>query len=83
MYLKDNRTGVEYYFNKAYQMWDGKGIYDLTTQKEGKYANFNLALILYAIKIFNTTIGDYTQIEERLWSMQQFNGGITSLANLK
>lgn len=83
MYLKDNRTGVEYYFNKAYQMWDGKGIYDLTTQKEGKYANFKLALILYAIKIFNTTIGDYTQIEERLWSMQQVNGGITSLANLK
>jgi hypothetical protein len=63
-------------------MWDGKGIYDLATQNDGKYANFKLALILYASKILNITIGNYTQIEDKLWSMQQSNGGITSLSDL-
>lgn len=81
-YLRGNRTGAEYYFNKAYGMWDGKGINDLATQKEGRYANYKLALILYASKILSLSIGNYTQIEGKLWSMQQSNGGITSLANL-
>lgn len=82
MYLRGNMTGAEYYFNKAYRMWDGKGIYDFTTQKDGIYANYKLALILYASKVLSLPIGNYTQIEERLWSMQQVNGGITSLADL-
>lgn len=81
-YLIGNRTGAEYYFFKAYRMWDGKGIYDLTTQKEGKYTSFKLALILYASKVLSLTIGNYTRIEDKMWSMQQANGGIISLANL-
>jgi len=81
-YLRGNRTGAEYYFNKAYKMWDGKGIYDLATQKDGEYANYKLALILYASKVLSLSIGNYTKIEEKLWSMQQPNGGITSLADL-
>ena len=82
LFLKGNRKGAEHYFNQAYQIWDGKGIYDLTTQEEGKYANYKLALILYTSKILNLTIGNDTQIESKLWSMQQANGGITSLADL-
>ena len=81
-YLIGNRTEADYYFFKAYNMWDGKGIYDLATQNESTYANFKLALILYASKVLNLTIGNYTQIEEKMWSMQQPNGGITSLADL-
>jgi hypothetical protein len=59
-----------------------KGINDLATQNESTYANYKLALILYASKVLNLTIGNYTQIEEKLWSMQQPNGGITSLSDL-
>ena len=81
-YLRGNRTGAEYYFDKAYKMWDGKGIKDNATKTDEVYANFKLALILYTSKILNITIEDYSQIEERLWSMQQENGGITSLADL-
>lgn len=82
LFLSGNMTGAEYYFNKAYRMWDGKGIYDLATQKDGKYANYKLALILYASKVLSLSIGNYTKIEDKLWSMQQSNGGITSLADL-
>lgn len=82
LFFRGNRTGAEYYFYKAYKMWDGKGIYDLATKQEGKYANYKLALILYASKILGLSIGNYTKIKEKLWSMQQANGGITSLADI-
>jgi hypothetical protein len=81
-FLKGNRAAAEYYFNQSVTMWDGKGIYDLSTQKDGKYANYKLALILYASRVLNLKIEDFTRIEERLWNMQQTNGGITSLADL-
>lgn len=82
-FLKGNRTGAEHYFDKAYRMWDGKGINDRFTENESKYANFKLALILYASKVLDIDIGNYTQIEQKLWSMQQSNGGVTSLADLR
>ncbi len=83
LYLRGNRTGAEYYFDKAYKMWDGKGIYDLSTENDtkGNYANYKLALILFASKVLELNIANYTQIEDKLWSMQQLNGGITSLTN--
>jgi len=37
---------------------------------------------LYAGKVLSLSIGNYTQIEDKLWSMQQSNGGMTSLADL-
>jgi hypothetical protein len=80
-YLRGNKTGAEYYFYKAYKMWDGKGIYDLATQ-EGNYSNYKLALILYASKVLSLSIGNYSKIEDKLWSMQQSSGGITSLADI-
>jgi hypothetical protein len=82
LYLRGNRTEAEDYFDQAYRMWDGTGINDTATKTDGEYANFKLALILYASKILNLPIGNYTQIEDRLWSMQQENGGITSLADV-
>ena len=74
LYLQGNRTGAEFYFYKAYNMWDGMGINDNATKIDGEYANFKLALMLYANKILNLPIGNYTQIEDKLWSIQQENG---------
>lgn len=81
-HVQDNRTGAEYYFGQAYAMWDGKGIYDKATEDDGYYANYKLALLLYVSRVLNITLSDYQQIEDQLWSMQQINGGITSLADL-
>jgi hypothetical protein len=82
LFQRGNRTGAEYYFNNASKMWDGKGIYDLATRIDGKYANYKLALVLYASKILGISISSYNMIKDKLWSMQQSNGGITSLADL-
>lgn len=79
-YLKGNLTEAKQYFNQASVLWDGKGIYDNATVSEGKYANYKLALLIYASKVLNTPID--STIEQKLWSMQQANGGITSLADL-
>ncbi|MBI4232300.1 hypothetical protein HY605_03640 [Candidatus Peregrinibacteria bacterium] len=87
-YLKGNRTAANQYFREAYMMFDGKGVYDLATQTDGRYATYKLALILYASKVldypvpYNVTKPNYNPIEDRLWSMQQENGGITSLSDL-
>jgi len=81
-YLRGNRSAAESYFFEAYNMWDRNGVNDSATRQDGTYANFKLALILYASKVLNLTIGNYSQIEDKLWSMQQANGGITSLADL-
>lgn len=81
-HLRGNRSEAEYYFYKAYQMWDGKGINDLATLEDGAYANYKLALVLYASKVLGLAIPNYNRIEEKLWSMQQIDGGITSLADM-
>lgn len=87
-YLKGNRTAANQYFEEAYQMFDGKGVYDLATKTDGKYANYKLALILYASRVldypipYNESTPNYNPIQDRLWSMQQKNGGITSLSDL-
>lgn len=83
-YLKGNRTAAENYFRRAYQMFDGKGIYDLATETDGRYANYKLALILYASRVLDYPLPHNLarSIEERLWSMQQRDGGIVSLADL-
>jgi hypothetical protein len=81
-YLSGNKTSANQYFYKAYDMWDGKGVYDDATQTNHAYSNYKLALLLFASKVLNLTISDYNAIENKLWSMQQINGGITSLAEL-
>ena len=79
-YLKGDRVNASNYFNQALSMWDGKGIKDDAAKKDGKYANYKLALIMYSSKVLQIEIDK--DLEMKLWSMQQTNGGITSLADL-
>jgi hypothetical protein len=86
-FLRGNRTGAEEYFHDAYQMWDGKGIFDKATSTENGvfYANYKIALVLYAAKVLNVNSSVYvnlTEMEDTLWSMQSpATGGITALAD--
>ena len=84
-YLAGNKSGADDYFYRAYAMWDSKGINDVSVEpgkSDAHYSNYKLALVLYASKVLNITIDNYSQIEAKLWSMQQQNGGITSWADL-
>ncbi|MBT9161294.1 MAG: hypothetical protein DDT26_02599 [Dehalococcoidia bacterium] len=75
-HLRGEGEAARKYFHQAYSMWDGKGIYDAATRREGIYATHKLALILYAGRVLNITIN--SQIEARLWSMQNPDGGIAA-----
>ncbi len=81
-YLKGDLSASKGNFTEALGLWDGKGINDDATKTDRKYANYKLALILYAAKILNFDDARIPKIEHKLWSMQQDNWGITSLANL-
>jgi len=80
-HLRDNREAAKKYFLKAYSMWDGKGIYDAATRRENVYASHKLALILYASRVLDIPITN--QIEARLWSMQNPDGGIAAYFNFE
>jgi hypothetical protein len=73
-----NITGATELFNEAYSMWNGIGIWDKATKNESLYATYKLALLLYASRILGIPLADREQIEERLWSMQQSDGGIAT-----
>ncbi len=76
-HLRGEGEAARKYFHQAYSMWDGKGIYDAATRREGIYATHKLALILYASRVLDIPI-DCPQIEARLWSMQNPDGGIAA-----
>jgi hypothetical protein len=68
-------------FDLACSLWDGKGIFDEATAVENRYANYKLAMILYASQILSLRKDSYSNMEQTLWSMQLSNGGIASLAD--
>jgi len=83
LYFDKEYEGAEEWFFKAYEMFDGKGLYDKATQVDGKYANYKMALLLYTSKVLDIDIPAFDTIERQLWSMQNTtNGGIVSLADL-
>lgn len=82
-YWSGNNTMAEYCYKKAYDMFDGKGVYDISTEKNKRYVNYKLALLIYASRILKLDWDKILEIEAQLWSMQnQTTGGITTLADI-
>lgn len=73
-----------YYLNRALEMWNGAGLWDLPTQQDGFYTTHKLALLMYAAEKLNQTIPYQAQLEARIWQFQREDGGIRShyLGNL-
>jgi hypothetical protein len=65
-----------YYFNKALQMWNGAGLWDWPTQRDGFYSIYKLALLMYAADKLNQTIPYRAELEDRIWQFQRQDGGI-------
>src|SRR5208337_1863495 len=86
--LSAHNTGEDqlaiYYFNRALQMWNGAGLWDLPTQEDGFYSTYKLALLMYAADVLNQTIPYRATLEDRVWLFQREDGGIRSfyLGNL-
>jgi len=71
------------YYDKAYNMFDGKGIYDIVPKNDSHYDNYKLALLVYVSKILNKNLDTIQPIITQLWSMQNSTtGGITAWADM-
>ena len=80
-FFKGDLPEAEKYFQKAYKMFDGKGLKDKAFIETGYYANYKLALLLYASRVMRIELPNYGEIEDLLWSKQSENGGIVSLSD--
>ncbi len=69
---------ADYYFNRAIEMWNGAGLWDLPTQEDGFYTTLKLALLMCAADTLNQTIPFRSTLEDRIWQFQRDDGGIRS-----
>jgi hypothetical protein len=83
-YWAGNVTEAISLFDKAVDMWDGKGLSDRAIEEappnlRGLYETYKLALLLYASRIFERPLPFQTELETILWSMQRdTDGGIVT-----
>jgi parallel beta-helix repeat protein len=76
-YWQANDTAANYYFELAKAMWDGIGINDTVTKKDGNYTTFKLALLLFTSKILGEKLPFELELVNRIWSLQrETDGGI-------
>ncbi|MEM2342068.1 MAG: hypothetical protein QXX94_04045 [Candidatus Bathyarchaeia archaeon] len=70
-FFKGNLPEAEKYFQKAYKMFDGKGLRDKAFNETGYYANYKLALLLYASRVMEIELPNYGEIENLLWASKK------------
>jgi len=78
-YWQANDTAANYYFELLAKkaMWDGIGINDTVTKKDGNYTTFKLALLLFTSKILGEKLPFELELVNRIWSLQrETDGGI-------
>ena len=68
-------------FQDVVKMWDGNGIADSSFRNPSdpqylRYATYKLALLLYVSHKLNESLPFSYQINQTIWSMQAYNGGI-------
>jgi len=80
-YQFHNQTTAKKIFQNAVKMWDGKGLYDDASTQDGFYANYKLALLLYAARFMRVKLSIEREVERKLWSAQNALGGIRSLTD--
>lgn len=87
LYWKGNETEAFKLFDKAVDMWDGKGLCDKATgggdlNLSGPYETYKLALLLYASRVLKRPLTFQAELENTLWKMQrESDGGIITHYN--
>lgn len=72
-------------FDKAMNMWDGRGFFDKYVQVEGHYASYVIGLALYASRAIDRPIppSQSSQMNCQLHRVQYESGGIATLYDSK
>ncbi len=75
-YNARNYPLADYYFNQALQLWNGAGLWDLPTQRDGFYSVYKLGLLMLVADMLNMTIPYRAELEAGIWRFQRRDGGI-------
>jgi len=79
--LQGNYRSAQFLVRRAETMWTGNGFWDLSYLLTHTYSNHKLALFLFTIRALGITVPEEDTMLQRLWNMQNSNGGIASLAD--
>ena len=79
--LEGNYRSAQFLVRRAETMWTGNGFWDLYYLLTHTYSNHKLALFLFTIRALGITVPEEDTMLQRLWNMQNSNGGIASLAD--
>lgn len=79
--LEGNYGSAQFLLRRAETMWTGSGFWDLSYLFTHTYSNHKLALFLFTVEALGITIQEEDVMLQHLWSMQNKDGGISSLAD--
>lgn len=75
-WLAGDELGGRVLFREAVAMWDGEGLVDKATPKDGGYAVYKTALLLIVAQVLQEPFVDFRVAEETMWSAQEESGGV-------
>ncbi len=79
--LEGNHASASLLLRRAETMWRGNGFWDWSFLLDHTFSNHKLALFLFTARALGITVAEEDEMERHLWSMQNQNGGITSLSD--
>jgi len=79
--LEGNSRSAQFLLRRAETMWTGSGFWDWSYLFTHTYSNHKLALFLFTASALGITAPNEDVMLQRLWNMQNKDGGIASLAN--
>lgn len=72
---RENRSGADYYLDRAEAMWDGKGFNDTVAVQNGYYATYKLGLFYMTSQILGRDFDFKKDLVELVWACQVLDGG--------
>jgi len=80
--LEGNLASATFLVRRAETFWRGNGLWDWSfTIWDHMFSNQKLALLLFTAKAIGYDLSNEAQMEAHLWSMQNVDGGVTSLSD--
>jgi hypothetical protein len=79
--LEGNYASAEFLLRRAESTWRGNGLWDWSFLLDHTFSNHKLALFLFTERALGFDVPEEEAMEQHLWSMQNRDGGITTLSD--
>jgi hypothetical protein len=79
--LEGNYQSAQFLLRRTETMWNGSGFWEWSVMLTRTFSNHKLALFLFTARALGITVPEEDVMLQHLWSMQNQEGGITTLSN--